>query len=249
MRGMSAHRARRPLIGGSVRAARLIGLSWRCQIGTAFAAPTEHASLRSIGVVSNPLLLWGIGFEFALAAVFVYTPPCRPCWAPPPSPTHATPAAASTGRACEAAVQDAADGRRIRRRRALPRRPFLVYEPDCLAGSGPPVSAAPHGARCRALCLVMDENKLLGILSLSDVSRTVTLLMSVAPGSGPSPTGSAGRGCRAYSRAPTHRPSGRHRMRNRSAAAKSAIDVLAGGLLSGEHILPDHSGLPRLRHG
>jgi hypothetical protein len=32
----------------------------------------------------------------------------------------------------------------------------------------------------------MDENKLVGILSLSDVSRTVTLLMSVAPGSGKS---------------------------------------------------------------
>ncbi|WP_037970274.1 cation-translocating P-type ATPase [Streptosporangium amethystogenes] len=45
------------------------------QIGTAFAARTEHASLRSIGITSNPLLLWGIAFELALAAVLIYTPP------------------------------------------------------------------------------------------------------------------------------------------------------------------------------
>ncbi|MFJ3175303.1 cation-translocating P-type ATPase [Streptomyces roseus] len=45
------------------------------QIGTAFAARTDHASLRSIGVFTNPLLLWGIGFEIALAALFIYAPP------------------------------------------------------------------------------------------------------------------------------------------------------------------------------
>ncbi len=44
------------------------------QIGTAFAARTERASLRSIGVFSNPLLLVGIAFELALAALFVYAP-------------------------------------------------------------------------------------------------------------------------------------------------------------------------------
>jgi magnesium-transporting ATPase (P-type) len=44
------------------------------QIGTAFAARTERASLRSVGVFSNRLLLWGIAFELALAAIFVYTP-------------------------------------------------------------------------------------------------------------------------------------------------------------------------------
>jgi calcium-translocating P-type ATPase len=47
------------------------------QIGTAFAARTEHASLRSIGVLSNPLLLWGIAFELALAAILIYTPPIQ----------------------------------------------------------------------------------------------------------------------------------------------------------------------------
>jgi magnesium-transporting ATPase (P-type) len=46
-----------------------------CQIGTAFAARTDRASLRSIGVFSNPLLLWGIAFELALAALFIYAPP------------------------------------------------------------------------------------------------------------------------------------------------------------------------------
>ncbi|MGI5271155.1 cation-translocating P-type ATPase [Nonomuraea sp. CA-218870] len=45
------------------------------QVGTAFAARTEHASLRSVGVTSNPLLLWGIAFELALAAVLIYAPP------------------------------------------------------------------------------------------------------------------------------------------------------------------------------
>ncbi len=45
------------------------------QIGTAFAARTERASLRSIGVLSNRLLLWGIAFELVLAAMFIYLPP------------------------------------------------------------------------------------------------------------------------------------------------------------------------------
>ena len=45
------------------------------QIGTAFAARTDRASLRSVGVLSNPLLLWGIAFELALAAILIYVPP------------------------------------------------------------------------------------------------------------------------------------------------------------------------------
>jgi magnesium-transporting ATPase (P-type) len=46
-----------------------------CQIGTAFAARTDRASLLSVGVLSNPLLLWGIAFELVLAALFIYAPP------------------------------------------------------------------------------------------------------------------------------------------------------------------------------
>lgn len=48
-----------------------------CQIGTAFASRTERASLRSIGVFSNSLLLWGVAFELALAAVLIYVPACQ----------------------------------------------------------------------------------------------------------------------------------------------------------------------------
>jgi calcium-translocating P-type ATPase len=48
-----------------------------CQVGVAFAARTEFASLRSIGVFTNRLLLWGIGFELALAAAIVYLPPLQ----------------------------------------------------------------------------------------------------------------------------------------------------------------------------
>ncbi|HUZ84711.1 MAG TPA: cation-transporting P-type ATPase, partial [Gaiellales bacterium] len=44
------------------------------QIGTAFAARTDHASLRSVGVFRNRLLLWGIAFELVLAGVLVYVP-------------------------------------------------------------------------------------------------------------------------------------------------------------------------------
>jgi magnesium-transporting ATPase (P-type) len=45
------------------------------QIGTAFAARTDHASLRSVGVFRNRLLLWGIAFELILAALLIYLPP------------------------------------------------------------------------------------------------------------------------------------------------------------------------------
>ena len=44
------------------------------QIGTAFAARTDHASLWSVGVFSNRLLLAGIGAELALAAAIIYLP-------------------------------------------------------------------------------------------------------------------------------------------------------------------------------
>jgi magnesium-transporting ATPase (P-type) len=45
-----------------------------CQLGTAFAARTQFASLRSIGAFSNRLLLWGIAFELAFAAAVVTVP-------------------------------------------------------------------------------------------------------------------------------------------------------------------------------
>jgi len=48
-----------------------------CQIGTAFAARTDRASLRSIGLLTNPLLLAGIAFELAFTAALVYLPPLQ----------------------------------------------------------------------------------------------------------------------------------------------------------------------------
>ena len=47
------------------------------QIGTAFAARTERASLRSVGVFSNRYLLAGIGTELTLAAAIIYLPPLQ----------------------------------------------------------------------------------------------------------------------------------------------------------------------------
>ena len=45
-----------------------------CQIGTAFAARTERASLRQVGVCTNRLLLLGIAFEVAFAAAVTALP-------------------------------------------------------------------------------------------------------------------------------------------------------------------------------
>jgi calcium-translocating P-type ATPase len=45
-----------------------------CQVGTAVAARTERASLRSVGFFTNPMLLWGIAFELVFTACLVYVP-------------------------------------------------------------------------------------------------------------------------------------------------------------------------------
>ncbi|HCU94413.1 MAG TPA: magnesium-transporting ATPase [Actinobacteria bacterium] len=45
-----------------------------CQIGTAFAVRTEHASLWSVGVFSNRYLLGGIGIGLSFAALLIYVP-------------------------------------------------------------------------------------------------------------------------------------------------------------------------------
>jgi calcium-translocating P-type ATPase len=67
-----------PLHHGYQQATTMTFLSMvACQVGTAFAARTERASLRSIGVFSNRLLLWGIAFELALAAFLIYVPFCQ----------------------------------------------------------------------------------------------------------------------------------------------------------------------------
>ncbi|MEU5714685.1 cation-transporting P-type ATPase [Streptomyces sp. NPDC020403] len=48
-----------------------------CQVGTAFAARTDHASLRAIGLWTNPLLLWGIAFELGFTGALIYLPPLQ----------------------------------------------------------------------------------------------------------------------------------------------------------------------------
>jgi magnesium-transporting ATPase (P-type) len=49
-----------------------------CQIGTAVASRTQHASLREVGLTTNPLLLWGIAFEVVFAGALVAIPALRP---------------------------------------------------------------------------------------------------------------------------------------------------------------------------
>ena len=45
-----------------------------CQVGTAMAARTQRASLAQVGLMTNPLLLWGIAFEVAFAAAVATVP-------------------------------------------------------------------------------------------------------------------------------------------------------------------------------
>ena len=49
-----------------------------CQIGTAFAVRTDHASLRSVGVFSNRFLRGGIAFSLACAALLIHVPALQP---------------------------------------------------------------------------------------------------------------------------------------------------------------------------
>ena len=48
-----------------------------CQVGTAFAVRTDHASLRAVGVFSNKPLLAAIAVALAFAALVVYLPPLQ----------------------------------------------------------------------------------------------------------------------------------------------------------------------------
>ncbi len=58
-----------------------------CQVGVAFAARTERAGMRSIGILSNHLLLWGIAFELVFAAAIVWLPPLQDLFGTrPPEP-------------------------------------------------------------------------------------------------------------------------------------------------------------------
>ena len=45
-----------------------------CQVGVALASRTDRATLQSVGILSNRLLLWGIAFELIFAAAIVWLP-------------------------------------------------------------------------------------------------------------------------------------------------------------------------------
>jgi calcium-translocating P-type ATPase len=58
-----------------------------CQIGTAFAARTQRAALRDVGLFTNRLLLWGVLFEVVVAAAMVVLPPLQALFGTaPPAP-------------------------------------------------------------------------------------------------------------------------------------------------------------------
>ncbi|MGH2880502.1 MAG: cation-translocating P-type ATPase, partial [Solirubrobacteraceae bacterium] len=79
-----------PLHHGYVQATTMTFFSMvACQIGTAFAARTDRASLRSVGVFTNRLLLYGIAFELLLAAAIMYLPPLQSLLSTAPLPPDA----------------------------------------------------------------------------------------------------------------------------------------------------------------
>lgn len=54
-----------------------MGEDRRGQIGAGLAAPTTDASLRQIGILTNPYLLRGVAFEICFAAAIIYLPPLQ----------------------------------------------------------------------------------------------------------------------------------------------------------------------------
>ncbi|MEU2609558.1 cation-translocating P-type ATPase [Streptomyces albus] len=57
-----------------------------CQVGTAMAARTDRASLRAVGLTSNPLLLGGIAFELLFTAALIWAPPLQAIFNTAPLP-------------------------------------------------------------------------------------------------------------------------------------------------------------------
>ncbi|MGZ8691143.1 MAG: cation-translocating P-type ATPase [Gaiellaceae bacterium] len=60
-----------------------------CQVGTAFAARMERGSIRSVGLWSNRLLLWGVLFELVFAAALAYASPLQAAFGTAAPPTLA----------------------------------------------------------------------------------------------------------------------------------------------------------------
>jgi len=78
-----------PLHHAYLQATTMSFLGMICgQIGTAFAVRTRRASLRSIGVFSNPYLIVAVTCELAIAAVCVYAPPLQSLLGTAALPVH-----------------------------------------------------------------------------------------------------------------------------------------------------------------
>ena len=106
-----------------------------CQIGTALAARTERASLRSVGLFTNPLLLWGFLFELVFAAALVYLPPLQAAFSTaalgPASSSSSSPSRSSSGEPTSCAAYSCANTYRTSRRTAA--RPIRTF-PRALCG-------------------------------------------------------------------------------------------------------------------
>ena len=104
-----------------------------CQIGAAFAARTDHASLRSVGVFANKLLLIGIGVALGFAALLVYLPAAHTAF----GTASLGPAELATVAPFPLIVWGADEIRRaLRRRRAGTGRAFPGPDPRRRPGSG-----------------------------------------------------------------------------------------------------------------
>ena len=55
------------------------------QLDTAVAARSDRASVRSVGVLRNRLVLWGIACELILGVLWIYVPPFQALLATAPS--------------------------------------------------------------------------------------------------------------------------------------------------------------------
>ena len=78
-----------PLHHAYLQATTMSFLGMICgQIGTAFAVRTRRASLRSIGVFSNPYLIVAVACELAVAAACVYAPPLQSLLGTAALPVH-----------------------------------------------------------------------------------------------------------------------------------------------------------------
>jgi calcium-translocating P-type ATPase len=113
-----------------------------CQVGTAFAARTDRASLRSIGIASNPLLLAGIGIEILLAAALVFVPFLHPVFGTATPTLHQIVIVLPY----PLIVWGADETRRWAQRRRHPVEPLAAVPIPTQTGGAAPIEATPTGS-------------------------------------------------------------------------------------------------------